>query len=116
MIVEEARLLGVSYITEPTIIADEVMSVRSTLLLRSMRTKIEVTFEVNVQSGEGVTGLEMKMKPSARVVYGEDLKEKKLGGFLGQKAGVETWAEGDCGVWARAVRELEGKLLSGGKK
>lgn len=114
-IVEEARALGVSYITESTITADEAMAVRSILLLRSMKTKLEVTFEVNVQSGEGVTGLDMKLKPSARVVYGEDLKEK-LGGFLEQKAGVETLAEGDSGVWARAVRELEGKLLSRGKK
>lgn len=115
-IVEEARALGVSYITDSTITADEVMAIRSILLLRSMRTKIEVTFEVNVHSGEGVTGLDMKLKPSARVVYGEDLKEKKLGGFLEQKAGVETWMKGDSGVWARVLRELEGKLLSRGKK
>jgi kinetochore protein Spc7/SPC105 len=116
MIIEEARALGVSYITESTITADEVMAIRSILLLRSMRTKIEVTFEVKVQNGEGVTGLDIKLTPSARVVYGEDLKEKKLGGFLEQKAGVETWAEADGGVWARAVRDLEGKLLSRGKK
>lgn len=116
MIMEEARALGVSYITESTITADEVMAIRSILLLRSMRTKIEVTFEVKVQSGEGVTGLDIKLTPSARVVYGEDLKEKKLGGFLEQKTGVETWAEADGGGWARAVRDLEEKLLSRGKK
>lgn len=115
-IIKEARLLGVGYITESTITADEVMAIRSTILLRSMKTKLEVTFEIKVQSGEGVTGLDMKLKPSARVVYGEDLKEKKLGGFLEQKASLETSVEDGSGVCARAVRELEGKLLSRGKK
>ena len=111
-IAEEARLLGVCYFTDSMITADEVMTVRSILLLQAKRTKIEVTFEINVQSGEGVAGLEMKVKPSARVVYRDDLKEKKLGDFL-EKAGVETNLGG---TWVRAVNELEGKLLSRGKK
>ena len=115
-IIEESRLLGAGYITESTIVADEAMAIRSVLLLRSMRTKIEVTFEIDVQSGEGVAGLNMKVKPSARVVYGEDLKEKKLGAFLEQKTGAETWVDGGGGVWARALKDLEGKLLSRGKK
>ena len=108
--------MSVGYITESTITADEVMAIRSTILLRSMKTKLEVTFEIKVQSGEGVTELDMKAKPSARVVYGEDLKEKKLGGFLEQKANLERSVDDGSGVCARAVRELEGKLLSRGKK
>ena len=112
-IIEEARLLETGYITESTITADEVMAVRSILLLRSMKTKIEMTFEISVQSGEGVTGLDVKMKPSARVVYGEDLKEKKLAEFIEQK--TKSVGSGS-GIWAGAMRELEGKLLSRGKK
>ena len=112
-IIEEARLLGVGYITESTITADEVMAVRSILLLRSMRTKIEMAFEVGVQSGDGVTGLDVTMKPRARVVYGEDLKERKLAEFLEQK--TKTLESGGGG-WGAALRELEGKLLARGKK
>ena len=118
-VIEEARLLGVGYITESTITADEVMAVRSILLLRSMRTKIEMAFEVSVQSGEGVTPLDVKMKPSARVVYGEDLKEKKLAEFLEQKVkSVESESKSGSGsgIWVGALRELEGKLLLRGKK
>ena len=111
-IAEEARLLELGYITETTITADEVMVVHSTLLLQKTRTKIAVTFEVNVQSGEGISGLEIKVKPSARVVYGDELKEKRLGEYL-EKAGVEP---SQAGMWVRAVNELEGKLLSRGKQ
>ena len=121
-IAEEARILGINFITEPTITSDEVMAVQSIILLRAMRTKVEVSFEVKVRSGgDGVaTALGVGVKSSARVCYGEGLKEKKMAEFLDSKiAGKRrgTVAEqGGAGCWAKAVGELEKRLVERGKK
>ncbi len=112
-IVEEARILGVSYITEPTITSDEVMAVRSCILLQAMRTKVEVVFEVRVRSGEGVAVLGTTVNAGAKVCYGEGLKEKKMADFLESKIkGVEK--KGGC--WVKAAGELEQRLKDRGKK
>ena len=111
-IAEEARMLGVAYITEPTITSDEVMAVRSNILLQAMRTKVEVVFEVKVRSGDGVAVLGVSVTSNARVCYGEGLKEKKMAEFLESKV---KGAKG-CGVWVKAVGELEDRLLARGKK
>ena len=114
-VAEEARTLGLTYFTEPTILSDEVLAVRSTLLLRAMRTKVEVMFEVAVGTGEDQKGLEkelsMDVNIGAKVVYGESLNESKMGEFLKLKIG-----EGRLKGWAKAVGELEERLLVRGKK
>ena len=115
-IAEQARVLGVSYITEPTIMSDEVIAIRSFILLNAMRTKVEIVFEVKVRSGDGVASLTLGVKASAKVCYGEGLKEKAMGDFLDSKiAGKGKGVKGKS-VWAKAVRELEERLLARGKK
>ena len=115
-IAEQARILGVSYITEPTITSDEIIAIRSFILLNAMRTKVEIVFEVKVRSGDGVVSLNLGVKASAKVCYGEGLKEKAMGDFLDSKiAGKGKGAKGK-GVWAKAVRELEERLVARGKK
>ena len=111
-VAEKANVLGISYITEPTITSDEAMAIHSSILLRPTRTKVEVGFEVKVRTREGVHALGVGVKVSARVVYGESLKEKKMGEFLESKI---KGAEGRA-VWAEAVRELEERCLARGKK
>ena len=111
-IADEIHLLNVGYITEVTIKSDEVMVVKSVILLQEMRTKVEVCFEVKVCSGDGITALGVNVEPSAKVCYGEGLKEKKMGEFLKTKIkGVEG-----RGVWVKAVGELEERLKARGKK
>ena len=111
-VAEEVRALGVAYIAEPTITADEVMAVRSIILLRAMHTKVEITFELTVRSGEGVDELGLSVEPKARVCYGEALNEKKMSGFLESRIkGVKGY-----GIWAQAMRELEQRLIARGKK
>ncbi|KAL6716387.1 hypothetical protein ACLMJK_005953 [Lecanora helva] len=111
-IVSEVHRLGVSYITEPTITSDEVMAVRSLILLQAMRTKVEVCLEVKVRCGDTVSALATNVKASAEVCYGETLKEKKMGEFLESKI---KGARGK-GVWVKAMRELEERLIARGKK
>ena len=92
--------------------SDDAMVVRASILLRAMRTKVEVRFDVRVKSGEGVAPLGIDVKSSAKVCYGEGLKEKKMMEFLESKIkGVEG-----RGFWVRAVRELEERLIARGKK
>lgn len=113
-------MLGISYITESMILSDEVMKVRSILLLRDMRTKVELGFEVSVNDDdENVLESRIAVRPSARVVYGEELKEKKMVEFLDQRIVVKNGqgkGHSDSGVWARAVGGLEEKLIARGRK
>lgn len=111
-IVEEARVLGVSYITESTITSDEAMAVRARILLQAMRTNIEVVFEVKVRGGEGVAALGVAVKAGARVCYGEGLKEKKMAEVLESRI---KGAKGKGG-WVIAVGELEQRLKDRGRK
>lgn len=115
-IAEQARVLGVSYITEPTITSDEAMAIRSFILLNAMKTKVEVVFEVKVRSGDGVASLSVGVKSRAKVCYGEGLKEKKMGEFLESKIAVKGKGAKESGVWAKAVGELEQRLVARGKK
>lgn len=115
-IAEQARVLGVSYITDPTITSDEVMAIRSLILLNAMKTKVEVVFEVKVRSGDGVASLAVGVKSTAKVCYGEGLKEKKMGDFLESKIARKGKGGKERGVWAKAVGELEERLVARGKK
>lgn len=118
LISEEIRILRVSYITEATILRDEVMAIKAVLLLRDMKTKVHVEFEVKVKSNEKAIDLALTIQPSAKVIYGEELKEKKMAEFLHQQIGGMDRLESGTGVggWARAVLELQERLVARGRK
>lgn len=118
LISEEIRILGISYITEATILLDEVMAIKAVLLLRDMKTKVHIGFEVKVQSNEKAMELDVNIQPIATVIYGEELKEKKMAEFLQQKIGGKNdkLDNGGVGVWARAVLELQERLIARGRK
>lgn len=106
-IADEVCSLNRHYITEPTIQSDEAMSVKVTILLRDMKTKIGLAFCVEVVPRE--MDLNVAVKVRAKVIYGETLKEGKMVEFLEERIAEE-------GDWAKAVRELEGKLVRRGRK
>lgn len=111
-IAEEVSALDSSFITDATIQSDEMMTVRSMLLLRDMRTKVEIEFKVTVQSREPTAELNVAIRPSAKVVYGEGLKEKRMVEFLEQKIGEKRVS----GFWAKSVTELKERLIARGRK
>ena len=115
-IVEQARVLGVNYITEPTITSDEVMAIRSFIFLNAMKTKVEIVFEVKVRSGDGVASLNVSVKSSAKVCYGEGLKEKAMGEFLESKIAGKGKGQKGRGFWDTGGGELEERLVARGKK
>lgn len=121
LISEEIRILGISYITEVTILLDEVMAIKSVLLLRDMKTKVHVGFEVKVQSVENAIEIEVNIQPTAKVIYGKELKEKNMTDFLQQKIdddknNNDKLENGGVGVWARAVLDLQERLIARRRK
>ena len=92
------------------------MAIRSFILLNAMKTKVEVVFEVKVRSGDGVACLNVGVKSNAKVCYGEGLNEKKMGEFLESKIAGKGKGAKERGVWAKAVGELEERLVARGKK
>lgn len=108
-VAEESRLLFTQLITSSSIVSDEQLTIHATILLQAMVTKVEVRFEVNVKSREGVETTKTKIKATARVVYGEALKEIMMGEFVEKRIGQGS-------SWVEAVCELEEKLRARGKR
>ena len=116
-VAKESEILGVQYMAEPIILSDETMSIQSHVLLRAMKTKVNVAFEISICSGDGVATMEVAVKPSVKVVYGEGLNAKKMGEFLGQKLDLrKKGVHNESGQWAQAVEELEQRLVARGLK
>lgn len=116
-VAKESEILGVQYMAEPIILSDETMSIQSHVLLRAMKTKVNVAFEISICSGDGVADMEVAVKPSVKVVYGEGLNAKKMGEFLGQKLDArKKGVHNESGQWAKAVGELEQRLVARGLK
>ena len=112
-VAKESEILGVQYMTEPIILSDETMSIQSDVLLRAMKTKLNIAFEISICNGDGVVDMEVSVKPSVKVVYGEKLNPKKMGEFLGQKLDVrKKGLHNESGQWAKAVGELEQRLVA----
>ena len=102
--------------TEARIVGDNVLEIVARVLLRAARTVVEVRFEVQVgegpkDAGEGQEGeLAARVTAAVKVVYGEELKEGRMGEFLNER--IAGKVEG----WADAVRELEARLIARGRK
>ncbi|KAL8816631.1 MAG: hypothetical protein Q9223_004390 [Gallowayella weberi] len=113
-IAEEVNCLSTGYISETSIVSDECMDVKAVVLLRAMKTKLEVGFQVQARGGEGVEeGLEVAVRSFVRVVYGEGLKEGRMREWVDGKLKEE---EGARGSWGRCVERLEEKLRERGRK
>ena len=80
------------------------------ILLRDMRTKVDVMFEVQVE--EGKLDIQLHVAPRVKLVYGEKVSEGKITHNLHQKVGGRTEIAG----WAAAVQHVEGRLVAKGKK
>ncbi|KAI9767137.1 MAG: hypothetical protein M1840_005926 [Geoglossum simile] len=115
IIEEDVRMLNLYCPTEATISGDSSRNllVKSTLLLASRATKVEIAFTAAFRE-DGSSGA-VVVEPKARVVYGEQLDERKMSEFLtGKTAG--TVVSGPQSGWGAAVRGLGERLVGKGKK
>lgn len=115
-VVDDIRLLNVSCPTELLKTSDNSITIRSMLLIAPLASKVEIEFSLTSESGE--KGIEVKVEPSGRVVYGERFNEGKIGQFLLTRCGgvVEQREERKMMSWGSAVAELGDKLLARGRK
>lgn len=99
------------------------MDVTAVVVLKGVSTKVEVGFEVTAAVVGEDAGMEMvvKVRPRARVVYGEMYKEDRMTEFVRGKVemvvGARSGGRGEGGQqWTDAVRDLRRKLVAQGRK
>ena len=91
------------------------MAVEASVLLQQMRTRVVVRFEVGFGMGGG--GVEAKVGVKCRVVYGEALKEGRMGEFVKERVGEgKGGGKGEGKGWVVAVQELEARCAARGKR
>ncbi|KAI0521454.1 hypothetical protein F5B22DRAFT_595049 [Xylaria bambusicola] len=111
------RLLNCTFPTNITPTSDSSIAIRSTLLLASLETKVEVILELHGQHGRD--GLQVSIVPQARVVYGENFKTDKVAEYLATRIGTSVDANGEQGEaesWSDVIVELHERLLARGRK
>jgi kinetochore protein Spc7/SPC105 len=115
-VVDDVRLLNVTYPTELVKTSDNSIMVKSGLLINPLTTKVAISFHLTSQTGDN--GIEVEIEPSAKVVYGENFNEPKMGEFLLNRCGntVEDRDHRTKASWGHAVAELGEKLLARGRK
>ena len=98
--------------TEVSIVSDTQLEVKARVVLRATRTVVEARFTVHAstESGKEEIGMGAWVAAEAKVVYGEELKERRMGEFLMEKVA------GQIGGWAEAVGELEARLVAKARK
>lgn len=104
-------------LTFPTAVkrtSDSSISIKSSLLLVPLQTKVEVV--LGVQSAVGVDGLKFNVSSQAAVVYGEQFNAGKMVEFLSSRIGDHVKSEKQTGDWCHVISELHSKLLARGRK
>ncbi|KAK7547584.1 hypothetical protein IWX49DRAFT_578639 [Phyllosticta citricarpa] len=112
-VAENVRKLNLCHITEESILSDERMATTAHMLLPTLQTKVKCMFEVSV-TAEG-DELKTNIATNAKVVYGEQYKEGKMGEFLSSFVGEEIQVGGDTN-WSEAVNDLKARLIARGRK
>ncbi|KAK2623679.1 hypothetical protein QTJ16_006860 [Diplocarpon rosae] len=115
-VIEDIRLLAISCPTDISKTSDDSISIKSSLLIAPLTTKVKIIFHLTSTSGEN--GIDVEISPRATVVYGERFNEPKMGEFLLNRCGdaVEEKSHATKDSWGSAVMELGQKLLARGRK
>lgn len=115
-VVDNIRLLNISCPTHITKTSDSSILVLSSLMITPLATKVEISVSLESTSREG--GIEVQIRPSATVAYGERFNEPKMGEFLLNRLGgfVEEKGQSSTASWGDVVAELGEKLLARGRK
>jgi kinetochore protein Spc7/SPC105 len=116
-VTEEIRLLNHVCFTEAMVTSERGLSVKSTLILGRLATKIHVVFDIAMSADNASAAVEVQ--PTASVAYGERFNEGKMGEYLAARIGEKVTGDGmekeAKGSWARAVKSLRDRLVAQGK-
>lgn len=108
----EVQTLDFTARTICAIRGDEEMAVECMILLPAVSTKVCVEFHTSAS----VKSMQMlvKVRPRARVVYGEAYRQDKMTEFVRARVQGSIGTDGKV-QWAEAVKELRGKLIAQGR-
>ncbi|KAI9807862.1 MAG: hypothetical protein M1825_005168 [Sarcosagium campestre] len=115
-VTKEEDHLNMHFPTGVVVSAGDALSIRSTMLLPNLATKVEVLFDVDCGFAKGENIL--LVKPTARVVYGERYNQPRMCEFLAASISASVSLEKVEGKmsWCEAVQDLEQRLIARGKK
>jgi kinetochore protein Spc7/SPC105 len=111
------RLLNCTFPTNVTRTSDSSITVRSTLLLVPLKTKIDISLALHGPPAQG--DFEVTISPQARVIFGEHFKVNKIVEYLETRIGTAVTTEGERGkarLWSDIVVELHEKLAARDEK
>ncbi|KAH9822923.1 Spc7 kinetochore protein [Teratosphaeria destructans] len=104
-VAETERRLNLECMTESRIVSDERLAMECHVLLRKVRTKVRVAFELEAKvGGDGALELQTQSQVDVKVVYGRQYDEAKMKESLGKLGAGSGWAEG--------VREMRVGLVA----
>ncbi|KAM0305462.1 hypothetical protein HYE67_008610 [Fusarium culmorum] len=92
--------------------SDSSITITTSMLLVPLESRVEVKLSLSTQRDGG--GLEMILKPEAKVVYGEHFNVPKVADFLATRIGKTVGAGEE--QWGDVMVELQGRLIARGRK
>jgi len=115
------RLLNCTFPTNVTPTSDASITVRSSLLLAPLDTKVEITIDLHWETTQAGSqnDFHVTMLPHARVVYGEHFKVENVEEFLTTHMGTGFSTGEDLDKarsWSDVIVELHERLLARGRK
>ncbi|KAI1334384.1 Spc7-domain-containing protein [Xylariaceae sp. FL0016] len=117
LVAENVRLLDCTFPTVVTRTSDDSIAIKTNLLLRELETKVEIVLELRAANTRD--GVEVRVVPQARVVYGEQFKTDKVVEYLATRIGdvLQTKEENpEAEGWSDVILELWERLLARGRK
>lgn len=110
---------GISYLevlgmTDVAILGDEVIGIKTAVVLPDVATKVMVRFAVSVAIED--TEMKTKVQSNVKVSYGERYDEPKMTDFLKGLVGEELLPKDKMSAWADAVGDLRARLIKRGRK
>ncbi|PWI73417.1 chromosome segregation protein [Purpureocillium lilacinum] len=112
LVAAQIRRVNITFPTTVIKTSDSSIAMTSSLLLKPLETRVEIT--LNLHGRSDPTGLGVGISAEARVVYGENFNVDKVGEFLMTRIGDTARFEGED--WSNVVVELQQRLIARGRK
>lgn len=119
-LVDGIAQLEATGMTDVAILGDEVVGVKTAVVLPDVASKVMIRFAVSVAVDVAEDGdhadVSTQVQSNVKVVYGERYDEAKMSEFMKGLVGEELLDRERMGVWADAVADLRARLIKRGRK
>ncbi|UNI23449.1 hypothetical protein JDV02_009267 [Purpureocillium takamizusanense] len=112
LVAAQIQRVNITFPTTVTKTSDSSIAMTSSLLLKPLETRVEIT--LNLHGRSDPAGLGVGISAEARVVYGEHFNVDKVGEFLMTRIGDTARFDGED--WSNVVVELQQRLIARGRK